>query len=127
MLEALKNFNTTTGSIDEMVSLRAYARGLIAEYEIQEVDIPEFVKIQSKNLDRQIAAKNEERLHARRREIVARMENMKSPAERRSEAKRELAQLDRKLKTSVGKNILVSSTPLCRSETDRAAGGGGVR
>ena len=97
MLTELKNFDANRGSIDEMVSLRAYARSLVAEYEAQNVEVPEWIEPQLKNLDRQIAAKNADRLEARRREIRARLENLKTPNEKKAELRRELAQLDRQI------------------------------
>lgn len=97
MLNELKNFDTNRMSIDEMVSLRAYARNLVSEYDTQMVDEPAWIETQVKTLDRQIAAKNADRLEARRREIKARLENLKTTVEKRAELKKELAALDRQL------------------------------
>lgn len=98
MLDNLKNFDSNKASIDEMVSLRSYARQLMDEYDTQVVEVPGWVTAQAENLDRQIEAKNQERLHAKRREVMARLENLKTPTEKRSEYKKELALLDRKIK-----------------------------
>lgn len=95
MLTELKNFDANRASIEEMVSLRAYARTLLAEYEAQNVETPEWVTLASKNLDRQIAAKNADRREARRREITSRLENLKTPNEKKAELKRELARLEK--------------------------------
>lgn len=97
MLENLKNFNTTHASINDMVSLRAYARTLVAEFEFQNVEMPEWAETQIKSLDRQIALKNADRLEARRTEIRARLENLKTPVEKKSDLRKELAQLDKQL------------------------------
>ncbi|HKN69721.1 MAG TPA: hypothetical protein VJX30_01620 [Terriglobales bacterium] len=97
MLTELKNFDANRASIDEMVSLRAYARNLISEFDNQSVEVPEWVTVVSKNLDRQIMAKNADRLEARRREIRARLENLKTPAEKKTELRKELAALDKQL------------------------------
>ena|SRR5208282_3958302 len=97
MLTELKNFDANRMSIDEMVSLRAYARNLVSEYDTQMVETPEWIETQLKNLDRQIAAKNADRLEARRREIKVRLENLKTTVEKRAELKKELAQLDKQL------------------------------
>jgi chromosome segregation ATPase len=87
-------------SIDEMVSLRAYARNLVSEYDTQMVETPDWIEVQLKNLDRQIAAKNADRLEARRREIKSRLENLKTTVEKRAELKKELAQLDKQLEVA---------------------------
>ena len=100
MLQELKNFDANRMSIDEMVSLRAYARNLVSEYDTQMVDVPEWIENQLKALDRQIAAKNADRLEARRREIVSRLESLKTTVEKRAELKKELAQLDKQLTTA---------------------------
>jgi len=100
MLQELKNFDANRMSIDEMVSLRAYARNLVSEYDTQMVDVPEWIENQLKALDRLIAAKNADRLEARRREIVSRLESLKTTVEKRAELKKELAQLDKQLTTA---------------------------
>ena len=97
MLSELKNFDANRMSIDEMVTLRAFGRTLEGEYEAQNVETPDWIEVQLKQLDRQIAAKNADRLEARRREITARLENLKTPNEKKAELRRELAALDKKL------------------------------
>ena len=97
MLTELKNFDANRASIDEMVSLRAYGRGLVGEYDEQNVEVPEWVSEALKNLDRQIVAKNADRLEARRKEIKARLENLQTPAEKKAKLRDELKKLDKQL------------------------------
>jgi hypothetical protein len=97
VLSELKNFDANRASIDEMVALRAFARGLVTEYAEQKVDLPEWIETQATSLDRQILAKNHDRLAARRKELQARADNLKTTAERRAEIRKELAQLDKVL------------------------------
>ena len=97
MLSDLKNFDANRASIDEMVALRASCRSILAEYELQNVEYPDWVEASVKGLDRQITAKNADRLEARKREITARLENLKTPAEKKTELRKELAQLDKQL------------------------------
>ena len=97
MLTDLKNFDANRASIDEMVSLRASCRSILTEYELQNVETPDWVEVALKNLDRQIAAKNADRLEARRREITSRLDNLKTTNERKTELRKELAKLDKQL------------------------------
>jgi len=97
MLTELKNFDANRMSIDEMVSLRAYARNLLSEYDTQMVDVPEWIESQLKNLDRQIQAKNADRLEARRKEIQSRLASLQTLPEKRASLKKELATIDKQL------------------------------
>ena len=100
MLTELKNFDANRMSIDEMVALRAFARTLESEYDTQMVETPGWIETQLKTLDRQIAAKNADRLEARRTEIRTRLESLKTTVEKRAELKKELAQLAKQLATA---------------------------
>ena len=97
MLTDLKNFDANRASIDEMVSLRAECRTVVTEYEVQNVATPDWVEPALTNLDRQIKAKNAERLEARKREVTLRLDNLKTPNEKKIELRKELAQLNKEL------------------------------
>lgn len=97
MLETLKNFNASAASIEEMVALRAYGRLVRDEFDGLMIDVPEWLDAQLKNLARQIKAKNADRLEARRKELRARLESLKTPNEKKAELRKELAALDRQL------------------------------
>jgi hypothetical protein len=97
MLDSLRSFDSNKANIEELVSLRSYARGLLDEFDTQMVDPPEWVKFQAAALDRQIAAKNADRLAARKKEIESRLESLKTTTEKRAELKKELVNLDRQL------------------------------
>jgi DNA repair ATPase RecN len=97
MLEQLKNFNVNAASIEEMVALRAYGSLVRDEFDAQMVEVPEWLEIQLKNLARQIKAKNADRLAARRKEVQARLENLKTPTEKKTELRKELQSLDKQL------------------------------
>jgi hypothetical protein len=97
VLEILKNYDSNRASIEEMVSLRAFARGLVTEFEEQDVELPGWIGDQVKSLDRQILAKNHDRLEARRKELIARKDSLKTTVERKAEINAELAKLNKKL------------------------------
>lgn len=97
MLEQLKNFNVNAASIEEMVALRAYGSIVRDEFDKHQVEVPEWLDVQLKNLARQIKAKNADRLEARRKELKARLESLKTAPEKRAELRKELQALEKQL------------------------------
>jgi hypothetical protein len=93
-LSDFKNFTAARMDIDELVSLAAYGRQLRAEYEAQKVDEPEWVGIQLNSLRRTVQSRLADAQEARRRQIKASLHSLKTPAERRAELEKELAELD---------------------------------
>lgn len=93
MLDSLRNFDANRASIVDMVSLRAYARTVVSEFENFSIEVPEWITNQVKALDRQIVAKRADSLEARKREVTARLENLKTPSEKKAELTRELKKL----------------------------------
>lgn len=94
MLNDFQNFNKDRLNLDEMVTLAAFGRILRAEYEAQKVDEPEFVDTQLKLLRREIASKVDDKRQARRKQIEAQLQSLKTPAERRAELEKEKAELE---------------------------------
>ena len=94
MLSEFKSFNKDRLDLDDMVGLAAYGRLLRAEYEAQKVDEPEFVDTQLKTLRREIQSKMDDKREARRRQIKSQLQSLKTPAERREELQKELAELE---------------------------------
>ncbi len=94
MLSDFQNFNKDRLNLDDMVALAAFGRILRAEYEAQKVDEPEFVDTQLKLLRREIASKVDDKRQARRKQIEAQLQSLKTPAERRAELEQEKAELD---------------------------------
>jgi len=94
VLSDFQNFNKDRLNLDDMVALAAFGRILRAEYEAQKVDEPEFVDTQLKLLRREIASKVDDKRQARRKQIEAQLQSLKTPAERRAELEQEKAELD---------------------------------
>lgn len=94
MLSDFQNFNKDRLNVDDMVALAAFGRILRAEYEAQKVDEPEFVDTQLKLLRREIASKVDDKRQARRKQIEAQLQSLKTPAERRAELEKEKAELE---------------------------------
>lgn len=97
-LDQFRSFSADSLNIDELVSLSLFGRQLRAEYEALQLEEPEWVDVQLKSLRREIHARNADSLEARRREINARLESLKTPGQRKSELLKERAEIDQKLK-----------------------------
>ena len=97
MLAQFKTFQADRMDLDELVALAAYGAMLRTEYEKHNLEEPEFVDVQLKSLRREITTRNAERLEARRKEINSRLENLKTPTQRKAELLAERKKLDSKL------------------------------
>lgn len=97
MLNLFKQFDANRLDIDDLVALRAFGRQLAEEYTNQNVEVPEFVSVNNKALDREILARNRDRLEKRVRELKSRRDALKTPVERKREIDRELASLQKQL------------------------------
>ncbi|SRR6266404_467388 len=97
-LDQFRNFNVDGLDIDELVTLSLFGRQIRAEYESLQIEEPEWVDIQLKALRREIHVRNANNLEARRREIDARLDALKSPGQRKTELLNERAQIDKALK-----------------------------
>ena len=97
-LDQFRNFNVDGLDIDELVTLSLFGRQIRVEYESLQIEEPEWVDIQLKALRREIHVRNANNLEARRREIDARLDALKSPGQRKTELLNERAQIDKALK-----------------------------
>jgi len=98
MLEKLKQLNLDRLlDTDEAVALSAYARTLEAEYEALALDEPEWLVKATATLREEIARRTKAADLAKLREIEAELEGYKSVSERKTEAQRRLAEIQRKL------------------------------
>jgi hypothetical protein len=97
-LDQFRNFNVDGLDIDELVSLSLFGRQLRAEYEALQIEEPEWVDIQLKALRREVHVRNANNLEARRREIDARLDALKTPGQRKNELLKERELIDKQLK-----------------------------
>ena len=96
-LATFKNYNTARADLDDLVAMAAFGRTLRAEYEAHQIEEPEFVGAKLKALRAEIADRNADKIAARKSEIKARLDALKSPKEKAAELRKELEAL-----TSVG-------------------------
>jgi len=93
-LQTFKNYNTTRADLDELVAMAAFGRTLRAEYESHQIEEPEFVGAKLKSLRAEIADRNADKIAARKSEIKARLDALKSPKEKAAELRKELDALE---------------------------------
>lgn len=94
MLEQFKSFNVDAADdLDELVTMAAFGRSLRAEFEAQNISVPEFVDDNLRAIKREIESRVADRRAARVRELKAQREGLKTAAERRDQIDKELAAL----------------------------------
>ena len=79
--------------MDDLVAMAAFGRTLRAEYEAHQIEEPEFVGTKLKALRAEIADRNADKIAARKSEIKARLDALKSPKEKAAELRKELEAL----------------------------------
>lgn len=94
MLDQLKRFNQDTASLEEALSLSAFAKSLRAEYVTRQIEVPEWLDNSSRDLDRFVALKVEEQKSKRIREIRQSLSQLETPSEKRDRLRKELEALD---------------------------------
>jgi len=94
MLSEFRTFNKDRMDLDELVALAAFGRSLREEYAAQKVDEPDFVNIQLKTINREIQDRVSDLRETRKKQIKAKLQNLKTPQERRAELEAELAELE---------------------------------
>jgi hypothetical protein len=92
-LAQFKTFKAEQMDLDELVALTAFGRSLRSEYEALQLEEPAFVDVQLKSLRREITARNADKLSATKRELEARIDSLKSPAQKKKELEEKLAKI----------------------------------
>lgn len=93
-LQTFKNYNTARADLDDLVAMAAFGRALRNEYESHQIEEPEFVGAKLKALRAEIADRNADKIAARKSEIKARLDALKSPKEKAAELRKELEALE---------------------------------
>lgn len=97
LLQQLKSFVADRLDLDDLIALAAFGRHLRTEYETNQLDEPEWLDVQLKSLRREIHTRNADKLEARRREINARLESLKTPSQRKQALLKERYDIDKQL------------------------------
>jgi hypothetical protein len=93
-LQTFKSYNTARADLDELVAMAAFGRALRNEYESHQIEEPEFVGAKLKALRAEIADRNADKIAARKSEIKARLDALKSPKEKAAELRKELERME---------------------------------
>ena len=93
-ITALKNFNADRADMEDLVGLLADAKALRDEYEALQIEEPEYIDTTIKSIRREITSRNADKIAARKRELTARIDSLKTPAQKKNELEKELAALE---------------------------------
>ena len=93
-ITALKNFNADRADMEDLVGLLADAKALRDEYEALQIEEPEYIDTTIKSIRREITSRNADKIAARKRELTARIDSLKTPAQKKAELEKELAKLE---------------------------------
>ena len=93
-ITALKNFNADRLDMEDLVGLLADSKALRTEYEALQIEEPEYIDTTIKAIRREITARNADKIAARKRELTARIDSLKTPAQKKTELEKELAALE---------------------------------
>jgi hypothetical protein len=101
MITQLRSFNTERMDLDEMIALSAFGHSLRAEYEKLQLDAPDWVERQLRTLKLEIKVRVQDQLEKRRKEIESKLNQLKTPSERKTELNKELRQVTAQLSAGV--------------------------
>lgn len=94
-IQAFKSFNTDRATdIDELVAGVAFGKALRHQFEELNLEVPEYVDTQLRALQREITSRNSDKAAARKRELLARIDALKTPTQKKAELEAELAKLE---------------------------------
>jgi hypothetical protein len=93
MLEKLRSFDVDRLDVEEAIALSAFARSLKSEYEALGGEAPEWLDNRTRELRREIRARQQDGIEKRLHEAQARLEALKPAAERREELQAEIDKL----------------------------------
>lgn len=93
IIDRLKRFNAETANPDEMVELLFQARGLRAEYEHQNVEVPVWLDDSTRTIKRELDARLADQRAMRIRQLEAELAGLQTREEKRDAVREELARL----------------------------------
>ena len=93
-ITALKNFNADRLDMEDLVGLLADSKALRLEYEALQIEEPEYIDTTIKAIRREITSRNADKIAARKRELKARIDSLKTPLQKKKELEDELSKLE---------------------------------
>jgi len=93
MLDQFKAANIERPDLDELVELSMFGRQFRAEFELQNIPVPQYVDDNLRSIRNEINARLADKRAARKREVEQELESLKSRTEKRAELEKELVSL----------------------------------
>jgi hypothetical protein len=84
VLKELRTFDVDRLSLEELVSLSFYAKGLRGEFDAKQVDQPEWLDDAMRRLQREIEMRKADSLEKRLKDIAAQKTGLETAAEKRA-------------------------------------------
>ena len=97
IIEQLKTLSVNRLDFEELILLSALASSIAAEYAVHGQESPDWLTSAKDSLTTEIKAQVRGNLLKRRAEISARLENLRTPEEKKAALKRELKQVEQAL------------------------------
>ena len=100
MLQSLKRLNVDTVDMEEALSLRAFAKSLVSEYESALIPVPEWLADAVRRLNAEIANRRRDVLELRLKEIKREQSGLMTAAEKREKLAAEQTALEAQLQSA---------------------------
>lgn len=97
MLNELRRFNDASGSLEDALGLSAYAKMLRAEYVARQIEVPEWLDVKERELNRFILLRTEEARAKRLSEIRSQLAALETPTDKRARLEKEREALEKQL------------------------------
>ena len=97
MLEKLRTANVDRFDLDELVELSAFARQIRGEYDALSLDQPEWITDASKRISVELKSRMHDNLVRRQKQIKSKLDELKTPTERKDALRKELQAVEKAL------------------------------
>jgi hypothetical protein len=101
MLDNLRSFDIDRIHTDEAIALVVFAKGLRAEYETRQMDVPEWLTDKVRSLDRWIASNRRDALELRLKEARAAQAGLMTADQRREKVAADILAIEAELAKTV--------------------------
>ena len=97
LMEQFKAFQKGRLNLDEVVELSAYGRGLQSEYTALGMEVPAWVSVQLKTIQREVKTRIADQAEAELLQAKAQLDSLKTAGERKEALQARIAALEAKL------------------------------
>ena len=96
-LDRLKTYDMNRASEEEMICLSLFAKQVVAEYQANNLPVPEWITEKADSIRRDINTKRRDSLIAAKKELTARKEALKTQQEKSRDINKRMADIDAQL------------------------------